>query len=167
MGRERIVLLSDNHRFWDDKLTQICAEADQIWNAGDIGSLEILQKMENIAPTRAVYGNIDDSSLRQALPLEQIFSVQGLKIYMIHIGGYPPRYTKKILSRLDDIKPDLFICGHSHILKVIPDRKRQILHMNPGACGRQGFHTIRTLLRFEIEDGKICKPEAIELGKRG
>ncbi len=167
MAGERIILLSDNHRYWDDRLTEICSEADQIWNAGDIGSLEVLEIMESIAPTRAVYGNIDDSILRRTLPLEQIFTVQGLKVYMIHIGGYPQRYAARIKARLDEIKPDLFISGHSHILKVMPDRERGLLHLNPGACGMQGFHHIRTLLRFTIEDGKILKPEAIELGLRG
>ncbi len=167
MASKRIVLLSDNHRFWDDQLTQLCAEADLILNAGDIGSVNVLDEMKAIAPTKAVYGNIDDTALRNILPEEEIFSIQGIKIFMLHIGGYPPRYTRKLRLRLDSIKPDLFICGHSHILKVIPDRKRKLLHMNPGACGRHGFHQIRTLLRFTIEDGKICRPEVVELGRRG
>lgn len=144
----------------------MCGKPDQIWNAGDIGSMQVLEKMEAIAPTKAVYGNIDDTDVRNTLPEEEIFTIQGLKVFMIHIGGYPPSYTQKIRRRLNEIDPDLFICGHSHILKVMPDKKRRLLHMNPGACGRYGFHKVRTLLRFSIEDGKICKPEAVELGER-
>lgn len=165
MESERIVLLSDNHGYWDDQLTEICAEADQIWHAGDIGSLEILEKIESIADTKAVYGNIDNGIVRRAIPEERIFHVQGLKVYMRHIGAYPPTYNKFIRARLDELHPDLFICGHSHILKVIPDIKRQLLHMNPGACGRYGIHKVKTVLRFFIEDGKICKPEVVEFKK--
>lgn len=166
MAVERIVLLSDNHRYWDDQLTQMCEGADQIWHAGDLGSMQVLENMEAIAPTKAVWGNIDNSTIRSECPEEHIFTIQGLKIFIRHIGGYPPKYTTKLRSQLDDIHPDLFICGHSHILKVMPDKKRKLLHMNPGACGKHGFHNVRTLLRFNIEDGKICKPEAVELGER-
>lgn len=142
-------------------------EADEIWHAGDIGDHPILESLQELGKTlRIVYGNIDDKDMRNNVPLNELFICEGLKVFMTHIGGYPGRYTKRVYSILMKERPGLYICGHSHILKVMPDKKIGLLHMNPGACGVIGFHKFRTLLRFEISDGKVSNLNAIELGLR-
>jgi len=142
-------------------------EADEIWHAGDIGQITILDSLKSFnKPLRIVYGNIDDKDMRNIVPRDEIFTCEGLKVYMTHIGGYPGRYVKRVKSDLEKEPPGLYICGHSHILKVMPDKKIGLLHMNPGACGIVGFHKFRTLLRFEIDQGKISNLNAIELGLR-
>jgi putative phosphoesterase len=162
----RIVLLSDTHSFLDDKIRKHVSGFDEIWHAGDIGSLEVLEALEEITTVRAVFGNIDGAKVRRACPEKAIFTIDGLKVFMIHIGGYPPRYVPGIKELLDLERPKLFISGHSHILKVMHDKQRNILHMNPGAAGIYGMHKVRTLLRFEIENGQIMNPEVVELGER-
>ena len=165
----KILLLSDTHGYLDESILEHVREADEVWHAGDIGAGEVLERLQAIRPLRVVYGNIDDARLRREIPLDLHFTVEGLRVYMTHIGGYPGRYSQHARQELD-ARPgqiDLFICGHSHILKVMPDHKRSLLHMNPGACGTHGFHRVRTMLRFEIEQGRVVQPAAIELGARG
>ncbi len=162
----KIGLLSDTHSFLDSAIFDYFAECDEVWHAGDIGDAEVLDQLEAFKPLRAVYGNIDDTQIRGRTPLNNIFTIAGLSVVMTHIGGYPGRYTPRLRKLLDEHQPDVYICGHSHILKVMMDKKRHILHLNPGACGRHGFHKVRTLLRFEIKDARVTNMEVIELGAR-
>lgn len=162
----KIGLLSDTHGFLDPKISEYFKDCDEIWHAGDIGSVELSDQLSSFRKMRGVFGNIDGQDIRIIHPAEQKFTVAGLKVYMIHIGGYPGNYSPGIISKIKNEKPGLFICGHSHILKVIPDKTNNLLHMNPGAAGKHGFHIKRTILRFEIDSGKIQKLEAIELGLR-
>lgn len=163
----RIGLLSDTHGYLDEQLFDFFESCDEIWHAGDIGEGQIMEKLASFRPVRAVYGNIDDLNTRNQFPEHQEFTLDGVKVWITHIGGYPGRYPKRIKERLANEKVDLFICGHSHILKVMPDKKYQLLHINPGAAGRQGFHKMRTAVRFSLDTGKITDLEVIELGKRG
>ncbi len=164
-----ILLLSDTHSHLDESILEHVRQADEVWHAGDIGHADVLSQLRYLKPVRAVYGNIDDGLMRREVPLNLHFEIEGLRVYMTHIGGYPGRYSALAREQLDARagQVDLFICGHSHILKVMPDRKRGLLHMNPGACGIYGFHKLRTMLRFKIMAGKIQDLEAIELGERG
>ncbi|MFD1316750.1 metallophosphoesterase family protein [Namhaeicola litoreus] len=162
----KILLLSDTHAYIDDKILKYCAMADEVWHAGDIGNRIVTDRIKEIKPLRAVYGNIDDKDLRAEYPIDQIFTVEGVKVWMTHIAGYPKRYSERVKKLLKEIQPKLMICGHSHILKVQFDQENKMLHMNPGACGISGFHQVRTLLRFDIEKGDIKNLEVIELGKR-
>lgn len=163
----RIGLISDTHGHLDDDIMEALDPCEEIWHAGDVGSMELLDTLEGFKPCRGVFGNIDDHRLRSAWPEEQLFEIKGLKVYMIHIGGYPPKYKTTVRNKIILEQPDLYICGHSHILKIMPDPQRQLLHMNPGACGHHGFHVIRTLIRFSILEGKIKDVEVVELGRRG
>ncbi len=164
----KILLLSDTHGYMDADILAHVAEADEVWHAGDIGPGSILEQLAARKPLRAVWGNIDDTRLRREVPEDFLFEIEGLKVYMTHIGGYPGRYSPHARKVLDaNGAAQLFVCGHSHILKVMPDRKRKLLHMNPGACGIYGFHKVRTMLRFEVNAGKVERLEAIELGLRG
>lgn len=163
----RIGLLSDTHSFLDNSIFKYFEEVDEIWHAGDIGTKEVMQKLEASKPVRAVFGNIDDHKMRALYPEDLTFELQGIKVFMTHIGGYPGRYNVRARGIIDSFRPDIFICGHSHILKVMPDKKRNLLHINPGACGHHGFHKMRTIIRFSIENGNIFDLEVIELGKRG
>jgi putative phosphoesterase len=163
----KIGLLSDTHSHLDPKVFDYFADCDEIWHGGDIGDAAVLDKLEAFKPVRAVYGNIDDTPMRARTPLNLIFTVEGLSVFITHIGGYPGRYTPRVRKLLDEHKPGLYICGHSHILKVMMDKKRGILHMNPGACGKHGFHKVQTLLRFDVLNGRIENLEVIELGLRG
>ena len=167
MSKLNILLLSDTHCYIDDKILKYAKEADEVWHAGDIGSLEVSDALEKQAKLRAVYGNIDDHKIRSCYPLQQQFNIEDLMVWITHIGGYPNRYNPNIRKDLEHNPPDLFICGHSHILKVMPDNKFNLLHMNPGAVGKHGFHQRRTMLRFNIENSKIKDLEVIDFGKRG
>lgn len=160
---KRIGLLSDTHSYWDDKYAEHFKECDEIWHAGDVGSLEILDKLSKIKPIRAVSGNIDDAKLRASYPESMRFSIEGVDIFMTHIGGYPGRYAPNVLKIMQKNPPQLFICGHSHILKVIFDKKHDCLTINPGAAGKYGFHKVRTLIRFCLDNGNIRDLEVIEL----
>lgn len=162
---KKIGLLSDTHSYWDDKYTTHFSECDEIWHAGDIGTLELAQKFEKFKPFRAVFGNIDGQDLRQEYPEINRFTLEGVDVLMTHIGGYPSRYDPRIRSTLYANPPKLFIAGHSHILKVMFDKKIQCLHMNPGAAGIYGFHQVRTLLRFVLDEGNIRDLEVIELNQ--
>lgn len=163
----RIGLLSDTHGYMDEAIKAHLQECDEIWHAGDIGNAGILRELETLAPVRAVYGNIDGQDLRSICREDLIFSLEDFKVIMTHIGGYPGRYTNRIRPILFAEKPDLFICGHSHILKIINDKQLDCLHINPGASGQYGFHQMRTLVRFTIKSGKIDNLQVVELGKRG
>jgi putative phosphoesterase len=163
----RIGLLSDTHGFLDDALFDYFRECDEVWHAGDFGGLDVLDRLSAFKPLRAVFGNIDGSEIRDALPEDLEWSSAGLRVYMTHIGGYPGRYDPRARRELLRRKPGLFLCGHSHIPRVMRDEKLGLLHLNPGACGHAGWHTKRTAMRFSIEDGRPGKLELIELGKRG
>ena len=162
----RILLLSDTHGYLDDTILKYASQADEIWHAGDIGSLEVTDRLGALKPLRAVYGNIDNHTIRKEFPEHQRFYCEGMEIWITHIGGYPGRYDRKVREAIRNNPPDLFISGHSHILKVMHDKKLDVLHMNPGACGKHGFHTVRTMLRFQIDNINLTQLEAIELGKR-
>lgn len=164
---QRIGLLSDTHGYLDDDILDYFSECDQIWHAGDFGTLEVSQRLSDFKPLRGVYGNVDDASIRSLHPLHDRFDCEGVDVWMTHIGGYPGRYDRAVSKKIRENPPDLFICGHSHILRVMRDGKLgQMLHFNPGAAGRHGFHVMRTMLRFEIDAGKVGKLQAIELGPR-
>jgi putative phosphoesterase len=163
----RIGLLSDTHSFLDDAVFTHFAGCDEIWHAGDVGSAAILDRLNDFKTTRAVYGNIDGPELRARLPQELAWECDGIRVFMTHIGGYPGNYDPHAAKKLRQLRPNLFICGHSHILKVILDPALELLHMNPGACGHQGWHAVRTLLRVAVESGKISGVQVIELGPRG
>ena len=163
---KKIGLLSDTHSYWDDKYITHFDACDEIWHAGDIGSMEVAQKFEEFKPFRAVYGNIDGQDLRLVYPEINRFTLEGVDVLITHIGGYPGRYDPRIRNTLFAKPPKLFIAGHSHILKVMFDKKIQTLHMNPGAAGIYGFHKVRTLLRFVLDAGDIRDLEVIELSER-
>ena len=163
----KIGLMSDTHSFLDKKVFEHFAEVDEIWHAGDIGSIEVADALEAFKPFRAVYGNIDNQALRARFPENLRWHTEGVDVWMTHIGGYPNKYPARIKDVLKTNPPDLFICGHSHILKVMPDRELNLLHINPGACGIEGFHRVKTLVRFDILESKIQNLEVIEIGLRG
>ena len=162
----KILLLSDTHGHIDGAILKYVKQADEVWHAGDIGSLEVTDTIEKIKPLRGVFGNIDDHIIQKEFPLHQRFMCEGVDVWITHIGGYPPKYNSKVIKEIKANPPKLFICGHSHILKVMWDKQLQLLHMNPGACGKHGFHQVRTLLRFVIDGKDIKALEVIELGKR-
>ena len=151
----KIGLLSDTHGFFDSKLMNFFADVDELWHAGDIGNIETADKIAAFKPLRAVHGNIDGANVRIVYPRTQLFTCEGMKVFMIHIGGYPGRYEAGVLAEIKEAKPQLFVSGHSHILKVIYDKKNDWLHINPGAAGISGFHQVRTAVRFVIENGEI------------
>lgn len=157
-----ILLLSDTHGHIGKEMIRHAKTVDEVWHAGDIGSLEVTDILSKHALVRAVHGNIDSHEVRIEHPKEQLFECEGMKVWMIHIGGYPPNYTKRLAPLLYQKKPDIFICGHSHILKVIYDKKLNLLHMNPGAIGKSGFHKVRTMLKFKIENKRVFDMEIIE-----
>ncbi len=163
---QKIALLSDTHNYLDPKLFKYLENVDQIWHAGDIGTVSIADELEKIKPLIAVYGNIDGPDVRKKYPKNQRFMCEKVPVFMTHIGGYPTRYNAEVLTEIKKAPPQLFICGHSHILKVQFDKTYHLLHMNPGAAGFHGFHTIKTLLRFTIDQDKIKDLEVIELGPR-
>lgn len=163
---KQIGLLSDNHGYLDDRIYDHLKLCDEIWHAGDIGSIQTLETLESWKPVRAVYGNIDGSFLRAALPEIQRFYCEEVDVLIKHIGGYPGNYDRSIREEITNNPPKLFISGHSHILKVIPDKKLNLLHINPGAAGKNGFHAIRTIIRFCIDKREIRDLEVIELGTR-
>lgn len=162
---KKIGLLSDTHGYWDEKYKVHFDSCDEIWHAGDIGSVEIIKRFEAFKPFRAVYGNIDSADIRSICPETLRFSIENVDVLMTHIGGYPSKYNPMIKRILDIDPPKLFICGHSHILKVMFDKKYNCLDINPGAAGKYGFHKVRTLLRFDLDKGNIQNLEVIELSE--
>ena len=164
----KIGLLSDTHGFLDSRVFEYFADVDEIWHAGDIGNVEIIDTLNEFKPSRIVYGNIDDTEVRTASDFMLRFKCEEVSVLMTHIGGKPGHYSQTLYEELEkNGAPTLFVCGHSHILLVKMDQHHKMLWMNPGACGNKGFHKVKTLLRFEINGSKIENLEAIELGPRG
>ena len=163
---KKILLLSDTHSYIDDQILKFVKQADEVWHAGDIGDLEVTDTIKKYTPLRAVYGNIDDANARAEYPLDARFCVEDVSVWMTHIGGYPNAYKSRIKEVLRKKSPKIFISGHSHILKVQYDTKFKLLHLNPGAAGKHGFHKVRTMLRFELSKGAITNMEVIELAYR-
>lgn len=164
---KKILLLSDTHSHIDERILHFVSEADEVWHAGDIGDLAVTDAIAALKPLKAVYGNIDDHKARSSFPLDLKFDCEGMKVWMTHIGGYPGKYNQRIREEIQKNPPQIFIAGHSHILKVQWDKSIQCMHLNPGACGVSGFHQMRTMLRFSIDMGTLKDLEVIELGLRG
>ncbi len=161
-----IGLISDTHGVFDPRFREFFSQVDQIWHAGDFGGgMELAARMADFKPLVGVAGNCDNHDLRFIHPLHRFFECEGLKVLMTHIGGYPGRYDPRARKLIDELHPDIFVCGHSHILKVVRDTKRNMLVINPGAAGIQGFHIVRTALRFHIDDGKIHDMEVFEVDR--
>ncbi len=163
---KRIGLLSDTHSSLDERIFDFFESCDEIWHAGDIGNAEVADRLEAFRPLRAVYGNIDGRELRLRFPEDLRFECEGVDTLITHIGGYPGKYAPRIRPLLHANPPKLFISGHSHILKVMPDKALCLLHINPGACGKDGFHKVRTVVRFSLSEGRISGLEVLELGPR-
>ncbi len=161
----KIGLLSDTHGYIHPKIYEFFKDCQQIWHAGDIGDVSVADQLNAFKPLKAVYGNIDGTLIRSMYPCTQLFSCEGVKVYMTHIGGYPGRYAFNVKETIKLEVPDLFISGHSHILKVMYDKKYKLLHINPGAAGKSGFHQVITLLRFDIDGKDIKDLEILELEK--
>jgi uncharacterized protein len=162
----RIGLISDTHNYFDPQINEFFSDRDEIWHAGDFGTIEISDQLREIAPVVGVYGNIDGQDIRKVYPLHQRFEREGVNVWMTHIGGIPGRYCIPIREEIERSPPDLFICGHSHILKIARDQSlNRMLYMNPGAAGKQGFQVYRTMVRFAIDKGKVKDVEVINLGK--
>ncbi|NQY06975.1 MAG: metallophosphoesterase family protein [Flavobacteriaceae bacterium] len=161
----KILLLSDTHSHIDDTILKYVKQADEVWHAGDIGDLKVTDTIKTLKPLKAVYGNIDDHKARLEFPEHNRFTCEEVDVWITHIGGYPNKYNIRVEEAIHNNPPDLFICGHSHILKVMPDKKLNLIHMNPGAIGKHGFHPVRTMLRFEIDKKEIKNLEVIELKK--
>ncbi len=162
----RIGLLSDTHSYLDPKVFEYFAACDEVWHAGDFGE-DVSKQLSEFRSLRGVYGNIDAQGIRSLHPEKLFFKCEEIKVLMVHIGDSPGNYYPEARKGIELHKPKLFVCGHSHILKVMQDKKHNMLYMNPGAAGKHGFHKVRTILRFEINGNKIEKLEAIELGLRG
>jgi putative phosphoesterase len=162
---KRVLLLSDTHGHWDELLLQRAAEHDEVWHAGDWGGTELYDLLSEKTPVRGVYGNIDDQEVRMVCPEEQVFTFEGLKVYMTHICGYPGRYKTRAYDRIRAERPGLVVAGHSHILKVQYDPKLMHLHLNPGAMGLVGFHKLRTMLSFGVLDGEVKELKVLEYPK--
>lgn len=163
---KKILLLSDTHSFLDPRVLGYAKEVDEIWHAGDIGSFEVTDALQKLKPLRAVYGNIDNAMIRQQFPEDLFFELEGVRVFMTHIGGRPKRYAKGISEKLNKLKPQLFVCGHSHILKVVFDKDIGLLYMNPGAVGKHGFHKKQTLIKFELANGSAQNLVVIELADK-
>ncbi len=162
----KILLLSDTHSHIDDAILKHVGWADEVWHAGDIGSLEVTDAIKKLKPLKGVHGNIDDHIIQKEFPENNRFFCEGVDVWITHIGGYPPKYNVRTRDMIKENPPKLFICGHSHILKVMMDKILGVLHMNPGACGTYGFHQVRTMLRFVIDGEDIKDLVVVELGKR-
>ena len=160
---KKIGALSDTHGHIDQKTLKFLSETDEIWHAGDVGNPSIIDRLEQITAVRAVYGNIDGQQIRGRWPLIQLFECEGLQIIITHIGGKPGRYDRSILGHIKNHKPDVFLCGHSHILKIQHDPQHKMLFINPGSAGKTGFHQVRTAVRFQLDDGNISHMEVHEI----
>ena len=163
---KKILLISDTHGYLEPKLIKHIQEADEVWHAGDIGTIALCEEIEKLKPLKVVWGNIDGADIRTTYPENLIFDCENVNVFITHIGGYPNTYPTKIKQLLIEHKPKLFICGHSHILKVMFDKQHDLLHINPGAAGVHGFHQVKTAVRFEIDNTEIKNLAIIELGKR-
>ena len=168
---KKIGLMSDTHGYLDETVFRHFEQCDEIWHAGDFGTVAIAEQIihfqrEREIPLKGVYGNIDGQDVRSVFPEQLVWVCEEVKVLMTHIGGYPPRYNTKVKEQLSIHRPQLVISGHSHILKVMYDDKLQCLHMNPGAAGKQGWHSMRTVIRFKVDGKEMKDCEIIELGKR-
>ncbi len=163
---KKILLLSDTHSYIDNTILKHVKYADEVWHAGDIGDLSVTDQIQNLKPLRAVWGNIDGDKARAEFPEHNRFNIESVDVWITHIGGYPGRYNIRVREEIKLNPPKLFICGHSHILKVMPDKKLGLLHINPGAIGIHGFHKVRTMLRFTIDNGKIDNLEVIQYDRK-
>ncbi|MEX2235163.1 MAG: metallophosphoesterase family protein [Cyclobacteriaceae bacterium] len=164
----KIGLLSDTHGYFDPKIFEHFRNCDEVWHGGDIGDIEIVERLESFKPLRAVYGNIDDKDIQIRFPEDLFFNCEQVSVWITHIGGAPPRYNPRIKKILHSRVPDIFICGHSHILRIAKDPAYGgMLYINPGAAGNQGFHHTKTLVRFEISGKEVRDMEVIEIGRRG
>ena len=159
---KKILLISDTHGYIDEKIIKYANQVDEIWHAGDIGDISVTDTLKTIKPLKAVYGNIDNQKIRSEFPLHNRFLCEKVDVWITHIGGYPKKYNSKIIDELRSNPPDLFICGHSHILKVINDKELNLLHINPGAIGKHGLHNVRTMIQFEINGDKIENLSIVE-----
>jgi uncharacterized protein len=162
----KIGCLSDTHGFLHERLLEFFADVDEIWHAGDIGSPDLIKLLEERKPVRAVYGNIDGAEVRKFVPAHQRFMAEEMKVWMTHIGGYPGNYDRMVKDTLAEEPPDIFVCGHSHILKVMFDKKLNLLYINPGAAGRSGFHQAMTAMRFKIDQKVVSDLEVWEIKRR-
>ena len=160
---KNISLLSDTHSVLDERFIPHLKNSDEIWHAGDIGSLDVYNKLTKLSNVKAVYGNIDNHKIRIELNSELFFKCEGVNIYMTHIGGYPGKYSKGIKEKIEKTNPNIFICGHSHILKIMNDKKNKLLFLNPGAAGNHGVHKVKTIIKFDIDDKEIRNLKIIEL----
>ena len=163
---KKILLLSDTHGYMDERILAYAEKADEIWHAGDIGDIAVTDALNKIARVRGVYGNIDGGVMRTVFPLNQFFEVEGIKVFMTHIAGKPGSYPPRVNAEIRKFKPQIFVCGHSHICMVKQNLALSLLHINPGAAGVQGFHKVRTLLRMDLDNGKVSNMEVVELGAR-
>ncbi|MDR2236656.1 MAG: metallophosphatase family protein [Chryseobacterium sp.] len=162
----KILLLSDSHSYIDDRILEYARQADEIWHGGDFGSMEVIEQLEKIKPLKGVYGNIDNNKIQSEFPEVNRFFCEDLEVLMIHIGGYPGKYSPLAKKEISEKTPKLFISGHSHILKAMFDSKNNLLHLNPGACGKQGWHKVRTMMRFVVDGEEVKDLEIIELGPK-
>jgi len=160
---KNISLLSDTHSVLDERFIRHLKNSDEIWHAGDIGSLEIYDKLKKLSNLRAVYGNIDNHKIRITLASELFFKCEGINVYMTHIGGKPGKYSKGIKEKIEKTEPNVFVCGHSHILKIMNDKKNNLLYINPGAAGDHGIHQVKTIIKFNIDKKNIKDLKIIEL----
>ena len=163
---KRIGLISDTHGFLDEQVFSFFEKCNEIWHAGDFGNIELANKLAAFKPLKGVYGNIDDNDIRAIYPENLFFNCEEVRVFITHVGGYPPKYNSRVNPLIKKNKPKLFISGHSHILKVIYDDKAQCLHINPGAAGKEGWQEMRTIMRFTIDGADIKDSEIIKLGKR-
>jgi putative phosphoesterase len=166
LAMKKILIISDTHSYFDENLVKYIEQADEVWHAGDIGSLEVCRRIEQLKPMKAVWGNIDGAEFRKLYKENLVFDCEDVKVFMTHIGGYPGKYAPKVREIIIREKPNLFICGHSHILKVMFDKTYNLLHINSGACGVHGFHKVKTAVRLEIHGKEMKNLEVIELGNR-
>lgn len=167
LEKMKIGLISDTHGYIDDNILNHFKGCDEIWHAGDIGDEKVIEQLQSISKVRAVYGNIDDQKARISWPEEEIIRIGNTTIFMVHIGAYPPKYPKTLRQRLEQVNPDIFICGHSHILKVMKDNKHNLLYINPGAAGHHGFHKKRTIMLLTFNSDGLFDLKVVELGNRG
>lgn len=163
---KKILILSDTHGYIDNAIETHARSVDEIWHAGDIGSVEVLEKLQACAPTRVVYGNIDSQEIRLLTQPILVFETEQARVLLTHIGGYPPKYMPDIVKEIAKQKPTIVVAGHSHILKVMPDKKRNLLYINPGAIGNQGFHHVRTMILLTLHEGKAQNMQVIEYERR-
>jgi len=163
---KKICIISDTHSLLAADLLPYLEEADEVWHAGDIGSLDVLSALQKVSVTKAVFGNIDGHDIRLETSRDLAFKCEGMKVFMTHIGGYPGRYNARVKAILEEERPDIYICGHSHICKIVKDHKLDLIHINPGACGISGFHKFRTIVRMSVEGNAIKSMQVVELGPR-